>query len=103
MLSPVVQRACTDLSLLSAHFSWTKMPAIPPGPEFRYLYVHHAAKSTFQLCSSRGTLPTAWAQSKPTRHPFANESTWTRSVSESSNAGEQVALTWSSPWRGPPL
>src|SRR5437868_5298809 len=30
--------------------SWTKAPATPPGPPFKYLYEHHAAQSTSQSC-----------------------------------------------------
>ena len=52
------------------HFSWINNPAIPPGPEFRYLYVHHTAKSTSHSCNESGTLPTAWARSHPQMHPW---------------------------------
>lgn len=52
---------------------WNKVPffnvPMPPGPEFKYLYEHQQAKSTFQSCSLTGTLPTAWARSKPTTIP----------------------------------
>ena len=54
---------------LSLHFSCTNSPPIPPGPEFRYLYVHQTAKSTSQSCKDSGTLPTAWAKSHPQIHP----------------------------------
>src|SRR5438132_650708 len=32
--------------------SWTKQPPTEPGPEFRYLYVHHTAKSTYKYLNS---------------------------------------------------
>ena len=48
-----------------AWHSCTKSPARQPAPELRYLYEHHAAKSTFQSWSCRGTLPTACAKSRP--------------------------------------
>lgn len=47
------------MPLVGVHFSCTKMEAMPPAPEFRYLYVHQTAKSTFQSCRCRGTFPTA--------------------------------------------
>jgi hypothetical protein len=55
----------------SCHFSCTNKPAIPPGPELPYLYVHHTAKSTSQACSWMGTLANAWARSQPTMQPCA--------------------------------
>src|SRR2546430_10760534 len=49
--------------------SCTNTPATAPGPALRYLYEHQAAKSTFQSCKASGTLPIAWARSKPTTIP----------------------------------
>src|SRR5687767_15148765 len=54
---------------LLAWRSCTNTPLVPPGPEFRYLYEHHTAKSTFQACSSSGTFPVAWARSNPALAP----------------------------------
>ena len=51
--------------------SCTNNPPIAPGPELRYLYVHHAAASTFQSWSDNGTFPTAWARSQTTKMPRA--------------------------------
>src|SRR5438093_4556696 len=39
--------------------SCTNAPATALGPAFKYLYEHHTAKSTFQLCNATGTLPIA--------------------------------------------
>lgn len=54
---------------ISFHFSWINSPAMPPGPEFKYLYEHHTAKSTFQSCRARGTFPIACARSQPHIQP----------------------------------
>mmetsp|Transcript_32272 Transcript_32272/g.89114 ORF Transcript_32272/g.89114 Transcript_32272/m.89114 type:complete len:229 (-) Transcript_32272:746-1432(-) len=53
----------------SLYRSWTNAPAMLPGPEFKYLYVHQHAKSQPQSWSWRRMLPTAWARSKPTLQP----------------------------------
>src|SRR5204862_62976 len=55
--------------VLVACRSCTNAPATAPGLALRYLYEHHTAKSTFQSCNARGTLPIAWARSKPTMIP----------------------------------
>jgi hypothetical protein len=44
-------------------------PAMPPGPELRYLYEHQTAKSAPQSCRRIGTLPIACARSQPTMQP----------------------------------
>jgi kynureninase len=49
----------------------TNAPATAPGPELRYLYEHHAAKSQSLSCRCRAILPAACAQSKPTMQPCA--------------------------------
>lgn len=57
-------------ALSDSHLSWIKRPPMPPGPELRYLYEHHTAKSTFQSCKVMGTLPIAWARSQPQIQPL---------------------------------
>lgn len=54
---------------ISFHFSCKNSPAMPPGPEFKYLYVHHTAKSTFQSCRASGTFPIPCARSQPHIQP----------------------------------
>src|SRR6185312_6287304 len=58
-------------SLAPAYRACTNAPATAPGPEFRYLYEHQAAKSQSLSCRRKGTLPTACAQSKPAKQPCA--------------------------------
>ena len=67
--------------------SWTNSAPIEPGPPLRYLYVHHAAKSTSQSWSSSAMLPAAWARSQPTTAPAA----WPAAVSRSMSRACPVA------------
>src|SRR5690606_23524603 len=56
-------------SFLLAWRSCTKQPPRLPGPEFKYLYVHHTAKSAPESCKFNSTFPAPWAQSNPTMQP----------------------------------
>ena len=47
------------------YLSFTKTPEGAPGPPFKYLYPHHAAKSISQLFNSNCTFPAACAKSRP--------------------------------------
>src|SRR4029077_5886262 len=57
--------------VLVACRSCTNAPATAPGPAFRYLYEHQAAKATHQACNFMGGFPTGWARSNPRQMPPA--------------------------------
>ena len=67
--------------------SWTNSWPSAPGPPLRYLYVHHAAKSTPASWRPSGTLPAPWARSQPAIAPAS----WIAPVRRSMSCSWPVA------------